>query len=32
MRVVTASSEEQAAHEDFMKMVQKTSGGKSLWQ
>jgi DNA polymerase-3 subunit epsilon len=30
--VVTASSGEQAAHEEFMKRVLKASGGKALWQ
>ncbi len=32
LRVVHASAEEQAAHEQFMKQVQKASGGKALWQ
>lgn len=32
LRVVEATSEEQAAHEEFMKLVQKSSGGKMLWQ
>jgi DNA polymerase III subunit epsilon len=32
LRVVAASSEEQVAHEEFMKLVQKVSGGKALWQ
>jgi DNA polymerase-3 subunit epsilon len=32
LRVVTASSDEMAAHEAFMQKVHKASGGKSLWQ
>jgi DNA polymerase-3 subunit epsilon len=32
LRVVDASSAEQAAHEEFMKLVHKASGGKVLWQ
>jgi DNA polymerase-3 subunit epsilon len=32
LRIVAAEGEEQAAHEEFMKLVQKASGGKVLWQ
>jgi DNA polymerase-3 subunit epsilon len=32
LRVVAADGDEQAAHEEFMKLVQKASGGKVLWQ
>jgi DNA polymerase III subunit epsilon len=32
LRVVAASAEELAAHDDFMKLVRKSSGGKALWQ
>jgi DNA polymerase-3 subunit epsilon len=32
LRVVSTTTDEQAAHEDFMKTVQKASGGKVLWQ
>lgn len=32
LRVVAADGGEQAAHEEFMKLVQKASGGKALWQ
>jgi DNA polymerase III subunit epsilon len=32
LRVVSASHDEIAAHEEFMKLVQKASGGKALWQ
>jgi DNA polymerase-3 subunit epsilon len=32
LRVVAADGEEQAAHDEFMKLVQKASGGKVLWQ
>jgi DNA polymerase III subunit epsilon len=32
LRVVAASTEELAAHEEFMRVVQKASGGKILWQ
>jgi DNA polymerase III subunit epsilon len=32
LRVVTATSEELAAHEEFMSVVQKASGRKMLWQ
>lgn len=32
LRVVTASDDELAAHDEFMKLVAKASGGKVLWQ
>jgi DNA polymerase III subunit epsilon len=32
LRVVSASDAEAAAHEEFMKMVRKASGGKAIWQ
>jgi DNA polymerase-3 subunit epsilon len=32
LRVVASNAEEQAAHEEFMKLVQKASGGKVVWQ
>jgi DNA polymerase III subunit epsilon len=32
LRVVPATSEELAAHEEFMSVVHKASGGKTLWQ
>jgi DNA polymerase-3 subunit epsilon len=32
LRVVSASEEELAAHEDFMRRVAKASGGRVLWQ
>ena len=32
LRVVHASEAEQAAHDEFMKLVHKASGGKALWQ
>jgi DNA polymerase III subunit epsilon len=32
LRVIDATTAEQAAHEEFMKLVQKSSGGKMLWQ
>ncbi len=32
LRVVTASAEESAAHEEMMKVISKASGGKALWQ
>jgi DNA polymerase-3 subunit epsilon len=32
LRVVAASAGEAAAHEEFMQRVQKSSGGKALWQ
>jgi DNA polymerase-3 subunit epsilon len=32
LRVVATSVEELAAHEEFMKLVQKASGGKVVWQ
>jgi DNA polymerase-3 subunit epsilon len=32
LRVIEASSGEQVAHEEFMKLVRKASGGKALWQ
>jgi hypothetical protein len=32
LRVVSANAEEVAAHDDFMKLLQKASGGKVLWQ
>jgi DNA polymerase-3 subunit epsilon len=32
LRVIGASAAEQAAHEEFMKLVAKASGGKVLWQ
>jgi hypothetical protein len=32
LRVVTASAEECAAHDEMMKVISKASGGKALWQ
>ncbi len=32
LRVLEASDAERAAHEEFMKLVHKASGGKALWQ
>jgi DNA polymerase-3 subunit epsilon len=32
LRVISASSEENAAHDEFMRMINKASGGKVLWQ
>jgi DNA polymerase-3 subunit epsilon len=32
LRVVTASAEELAAHDELMKVISKASGGKALWQ
>jgi DNA polymerase-3 subunit epsilon len=32
LRVIAASPEEQRAHQEFMKLLQKASGGKMLWQ
>jgi DNA polymerase III subunit epsilon len=32
LRVLEASAAEQAAHDEFMKLVHKSSGGKALWQ
>jgi DNA polymerase III subunit epsilon len=32
LRVITAGAAEQSAHDEFMKLVQKASGGKALWQ
>jgi DNA polymerase III subunit epsilon len=32
LRVVSATSEELTAHEEFMSVVHKASGGKTLWQ
>ena len=31
-RVISASPDEQAAHDEFMKLVRKASGGKVVWQ
>jgi DNA polymerase III subunit epsilon len=31
LRVVASNAEELSAHEEFMKLVQKASGGKALW-
>lgn len=31
-RVIAASPDEQAAHDEFMKLVHKASGGKVVWQ
>jgi DNA polymerase-3 subunit epsilon len=31
-RVIQASLDEQAAHDEFMKLVRKASGGKAVWQ
>lgn len=32
LKVIEATAEERAAHEEFMRMVSKASGGKALWQ
>ena len=32
LRVVEASAEERQAHEEMMKLINKASGGKALWQ
>ncbi|HTQ36063.1 MAG TPA: DNA polymerase III subunit epsilon [Steroidobacteraceae bacterium] len=32
LRVICADAREQAAHEEFMKLVHKASGGKAQWQ
>jgi DNA polymerase III subunit epsilon len=32
LRVITADAAEQSAHDEFMKLVNKASGGKALWQ
>jgi DNA polymerase-3 subunit epsilon len=32
LRVLAADGREQAAHDEFMKLVHKASGGKALWQ
>jgi DNA polymerase-3 subunit epsilon len=32
LRVVASNTDELAAHEEFMKLVQKASGGKAVWQ
>jgi hypothetical protein len=31
LRVIAADAAEQSAHDEFMKLVSKASGGKALW-